>query len=127
MLMKFLQRGAVALFLLVLTAFVGLKIYLRVGVDRVPPVILCDSPVVEVGIGASDADLLRGVTAVDDRDGDVTGDIMIKGVSQLITADTAKITYIAFDSSNNMSTASRTIHYTDYERPRFALSAPLIL
>lgn len=124
--MKLLQRGTVALFILVLAGYIGLNLYVSRSVDRTPPVITCSSEVVEVRVGASDAALLEGVCASDDRDGDLTGEIMIKGVSQLITADTAKVTYIVFDSSNNMSTASRTVRYTNYEKPRFALDRPLI-
>lgn len=124
--MKLLQRGTVALFILVLAAFVGLNLYLRVSVDRTPPVITCDSEVVEIRRGADESALLKGVTATDDTDGDVTDSILIKGVSQLITADTAKVTYIAFDSSNNMSVKSRTVRYTNYEKPRFELKQPLI-
>ena len=123
--LRLLQRGTIALFILVTAVYASLTLYTHKNVDRTPPVITCDSDVVEVRVGASDSSLLQGVTAVDDRDGDVTDDIMIKGVSQLITADTAKVTYIAFDSSNNMSTASRTVHYTNYEKPRFALKQPL--
>lgn len=124
--MKLLQRGTVALFLLILAAFVGLNLYLRMSVDRTPPVITCDSEVVEIRRSADESALLEGVTAMDDTDGDVTDSILIKGVSQLITADTAKVTYIAFDSSNNMSVKSRTVRYTNYEKPRFELSQPLI-
>lgn len=124
--MRILQRGIVALFLLTLLAFGGLKYYLYTSIDRIPPVITCDSDVVEVRVGAGEEALLAGVTARDNADGDVTGSIMIKGVSQLITADTAKVTYIAFDSSNNMATASRTVRYTNYEKPRFVLTQPMV-
>ena len=124
--LKVLQRITLFVFAATLAAFVGLKIYTDRMVDRTPPVISFDSDIVEVGMGAAESTLLAGVTAWDDRDGDVTGEIMIKGVSQLITADSAKITYIAFDSSNNMSTASRTVRYTNYEKPRFTLTSPLI-
>lgn len=124
--LKLLQRITMLVFAVTLLAFVGLKLYTIRMVDRTPPVIVFDSDVVEVGVGAADDVLLAGVTATDDRDGDITDDIMIKGVSQLITADCAKVTYIAFDSANNMTTASRTVRYTDYEKPRFALTSPLI-
>ena len=122
---KLLQRGTVAVFLLTLAAFVGLKFYTARYVDTTPPVITFDSDVLEVEVGAAEEALLAGVTAADDRDGDLTDEIMIKGISHLITADSAKITYIAFDSSNNMSTATRTLRYTDYEKPRFDLRQPL--
>lgn len=124
--MRLLQRCTVALFVLVLLAYAGLTIYTHTSVDRVPPVITCDSDVVEVRVGAPDSAFLKGVTASDNKDGDLTGEVMIKGITQLITGNTAKITYIAFDSSNNMTTATRTVRYTNYEKPRFALDRPLI-
>lgn len=124
--MRFLQRGTIALFVLVLLAYAGLTIYTRQNVDQVAPVITCDSDVVEVRVGAAESAFLAGVTASDNKDGDLTDQVMIKGITQLITADTAKITYIVFDSSNNMTTASRTVRYTNYEKPRFALERPLL-
>ena len=124
--MRILQRVTVALFVVVAVAFIGTKVYISRMVDRVPPVITCESDVVEVPVGAAEYQLLSGVTATDERDGDLTGEIMIKGISQLITADTAKITYIVFDEANNMATAQRAVHYTDYEKPKISLTAPLM-
>ena len=124
--LRLLQRGTAAVFILVLAVWAGLRVYSIKNVDNTPPVITCDSEVVEVRVGAGESALLKGVTAHDDRDGDLTDEIMIKGVSQLITADTAKVTYIAFDSSNNMATASRTVRYTNYEKPRFVLTQPMV-
>ena len=124
--LRLLRRATFVVFILVLALWAGLRFYSTRYVDSTPPVITCDSDVVEVRVGAGESALLKGVTAHDDRDGDLTDEIMIKGVSQLITADTAKVTYIAFDSSNNMTTASRTVRYTNYEKPRFALQEPLV-
>lgn len=124
--MKLLQRGTILLFILVLAAFVGVKFYVSRTVDSTPPVISYDSDVIEVPVGVSRSRLLQGVTASDNRDGDLTGEIMVKGITNLIGADTARVTYIVFDSSNNMSTASRTVRYTNYEKPRFSLKTPLV-
>lgn len=124
--MKLLQRTTLALFAAVLLAFTAMKLYYAFSVDRTPPVITCDSQVVEMRVGEGEKTLLRGVTASDDTDGDLTGQVMIKGVTQLITADTAKVTYIVFDSANNMATASRTVRYLDYEKPRFSLSKAMV-
>ena len=124
--MKLLQRGTILLFILVLAAFAGMKVYISNTVDRVPPVISYDSDVIEVPVGVSRSRLLQGVTAMDDRDGDLSGQIMVKGITNLIGADTAKVTYIVFDAANNMTTASRTVRYTNYEKPQFSLTAPLV-
>ena len=73
-----------------------------------------------------DSALLDGVCASDDRDGDLTGQVLIRSVSQFTGENTALVSYIVFDSSDNMSTASRSVVYTDYTPPRFALSEPLV-
>ena len=124
--MRILQRVTIALFALVTLIFAGTKLYTAVAVDRTPPVFTCDSDVLSIPVGAPEQQLLQGMTATDDRDGDLTGQIMVKGVTQLITADTAKITYIVFDSSNNMATFQRTLQYTNYKKPQFALQQPLV-
>ncbi len=124
--MKLLQRITVILFVLSLLACVGSTYYNRKYVDRTPPVIRCDMDTLDISVKHTDKDLLKGVTATDDRDGDITDSILIKGVTHLITKDTAQISYIVFDSSNNMASYQRTLHYTDYEKPQFSLSKPLV-
>ena len=80
----------------------------------------------EVSVRNTEQAALKGVTATDNRDGDLTDDIIIQGITQPITDDTAKITYAVFDSANNMSTYQRTIRYTDHKKPHFSMTKPLI-
>ena len=121
-----MQRVILALFILTLLAFCGLRIYRRLTVDVTPPVITCSTDSIDVSVTAGDEALLQGVMASDDRDGDLTDQILIKGVSPSLTDSSAQVTYIVFDSANNMATVTRTVRYTDYEAPRFALSQPLV-
>lgn len=123
---RIMQRLLLGLFVLVLLAFVGLKVYRAIAVDVTPPVISCDSDTLAISVTAGEEALLQGVSARDDRDGDLTDGIMIKGVSTLQADGSAQVTYIVFDSSNNMATMQRSIRYTDYRLPRFALSQPLV-
>ena len=88
--------------------------------------ITCSSDSIDVSVTAGEEALLQGVMASDDRDGDLTDQILIKGVSPSLTDSSAQVTYIVFDSANNMATVTRTVRYTDYEAPRFALSQPLV-
>ena len=62
--------------------------------------------------------------ASDDRDGDLTDQILIKGVSPSLTDSSAQVTYIVFDSANNMATVTRTVRYTDYEAPASPCLSP---
>lgn len=121
-----MQRLIAALFILVLLAFCGLRIYRRLTVDVTPPVITCSTDSIDVSVTAGEEALLQGVMASDDRDGDLTDQILIKGVSPSLTDSSAQVTYIVFDSANNMASVTRTVRYTDYEAPRFALSRPLV-
>ena len=100
--------------------------YRQESVDDTPPVLTCTEEVLEVSVNASQGELLRGITAWDDRDGDLTGEIMVDHISTLISANTAKITYVVFDHADNASKLTRTVAYTDYEAPKFSLSQPLI-
>lgn len=124
--MRIVERLTVLLFVLVLAAYGGLKIRKAFVLDTESPVIAFDTDVLEISVKDGPAALLNGVTASDDRDGDLTDKVMVSGVTQLLTADTAKVTYIVADGANNMASKVRTVRYTDYTRPRFYLTAPLL-
>ncbi len=124
--MKYLQRITIAMFLAMLLIYAGTKLYTATALDTTPPMIQYTDSLVEVSVQDPESALLRGITAVDNEDGDLSDQVMVTSVSQLITADTARVYYIVFDSSDNMATASRTVRYTDYEKPKFRLTKPLV-
>lgn len=93
---------------------------------HVPPVLKCDSDTLEVSVYDDVSTYLTGVTASDQQDGDLTGQIRISGVSKMISDGTAKVTYLVFDSDHNMASLTRFLHYTDYRSPRFSITEPLI-
>lgn len=97
--------------------------------DRtIGPTIKCSDTILEIQSSDSTAVLRQGVTAYDLQDGDLTDRIIIAGVSKLISNDTAKVTYLVFDSDNNMHSFVRRIRYTDYHKPYFTVdpNMPLI-
>ncbi len=89
------------------------------------PVIHCPEGIHEVSVFADDAALLAGVTAEDAQDGDLTGEVIVGGISQLIGGNTAKVTLLVFDQDDNMASWIREICYTDYRRPAIGLTEPL--
>ena len=93
--------------------------------DVVPPEIRMDADVITVSAADGDEALLRGVTATDNRDGDITGAVLVDGVSQLTGPNAARVRYIVFDAAENAATASRTVVYSDYEAPRVSILQPL--
>ena len=94
-------------------------------IDKTPPEIAFDSDTIAVSVSDDSSALLAGVTARDDTDGDLTGQVMVRSVSQFVSDNTALVSYIVFDSADNMATASRNVTYNDYQPPHFALSEPL--
>ncbi len=125
--MRLLQRIIILLFVLAVLLYGGTRFYNTKYVDRVAPVIgFSDNEELQVSIHAPKEEFLKNVFATDNRDGDLSGQIMVKSVSPLISSDTAKVYYVVFDKANNMGTASRIIRYTDYEKPEFSLDKALI-
>ena len=105
----------------------GLAIYYtQFFKDTVSPEFSLDSDVIEVGVDEGDEALLRGVTATDNRDGDITDRIIVDGVSQLTGPNTARVRYYVFDKAENLAAASRTVRYTDYSSPRISITQPLV-
>lgn len=93
--------------------------------DHTPPVITCGQDSISVSVEADDAELLAGVTAEDDKDGDITASIRISALSHFIEKGKRTVTYIVFDKANQAGTAQRTLLYTDYVSPRIYLTEPL--
>ena len=106
-------------------AFAAYFVLSRQAVDHTAPEISFLNEEIEVSVSVTEAELLSGVTARDSRDGDVTGSLVVEGISELAQDHTATVTYAAFDKAGNVAKARRTLRYTDYESPRFSLSAPL--
>lgn len=123
--MNMLRLGILALFVLTVILFAAVKIK-DAMTDDTPPVIHAAADLLEVSVTDGEDKLLQGMTATDRQDGDLTDKLMVAGISQLITEDTAKVTYVVFDSDGNMHSYVRKIRYTDYRRPHFRLTAPLV-
>lgn len=124
--MRTLKTILIICLVLVTAAFAAGQVYSRVVTDTVPPVITLDSDSITVSVEDGRDALLRGVTASDAKDGDLTGQIIVSGVSKLISNNTAKVSYMVFDKAGNMASATRYVVYSDYHRPRFMLITPLV-
>lgn len=123
--MRVLRISSILCFLVALLAFGAGQIYTRFFCDQTPPVVTCDQSTVQISVEDPPETLLSHVSAVDDRDGDISDAVLLGGISKLISDNTAKATFYAFDTAGNMATASCYVQYTDYHKPTFKLSAPL--
>lgn len=97
----------------------------RMVEDHTPPTISCKGDSIEVSVTAEESELLKGVKAKDDKDGDITKSVRISSMSHFIEKGKRTVTYIVFDKANQAGTAQRTLVYTDYTSPKIHLTKPL--
>lgn len=76
---------------------------------------------------SDDADkLMQGLTATDDRDGDLTDRILVERVSRFSEPGVCQVSYVVFDSNHNFCRYQRKVVYEDYVSPRLQLEEPLL-
>ena len=124
--MRAIKRILIILLVLMTGGYIFTAIYQGSADRKVAPVISCPEGVLEVSASDPESALLQGVTAFDEQDGDLTNRVILGGVSKLISNDTAKVTLLVFDSDDNMASCTRRIRYTDYHRPTFSVTEPLV-
>lgn len=115
----------VLLILLCLAVFYGYRAYDRMRTDTKAPEIQMDEQIPEVSVGDPKSALLQGITATDKTDGDVTASLVVESITLLDSEGNLQVTCAAFDSAGNVAKAQRQAKCSDYESPRFTLSAPL--
>ena len=123
--MKKKQWIYVALILLCAAAFVGYRMVNQLRADTKPPQISFSGPL-SISVGDGEDAMFQGVTAKDDRDGNVTDSLVVESITMSDPEKPAKMIYAAFDSAGNVTKAERELTFTDYVSPRFGLTEPLI-
>ncbi len=119
-------RIVIVLFSLAVFAVYGVnRVREAMTSDYVAPVIHAEYDAIQSSVAVTDKDLLTGMNATDNIDGDVTDSLVVVSKSKFITRGTRRINYAAFDKNNNVGVYERMLTYTDYSVPRFALSQPL--
>ena len=101
--------------------FIGEKI----GTDRTYPVITVEEEMIEVSLKATDEELLKGVTAYDEKDKDLTDRIIIESISRFTEQGVSKVIYAVCDNDNNVAKATRMIKFKGYEPPKFKVTGNL--
>lgn len=118
----------VNIFLLLILAaamvlFSGYLLWIHGNLDTIGPVFSVEEGILEISVRDPAEALLQGITAVDERDGDVTEGILVESVYGISDENLTTVTYAAFDSAGNVSKFQRQVRYTDYREPRFELYA----
>lgn len=116
------QCGLLALTLLVFGGYLTVR---HSRLDLTGPEISIEEGVLELSVSDDRELYFQGVTAQDDRDGDVTDLIILESVYGVTADQQVTVTYAAFDRSGNVTKATRQIRFTDYHGPRFSLKRAL--
>lgn len=103
------KRILVALMAGITVIIVGICMVLLLGRDKTPPEITFSDDTFVYKQGMSRDDLLSGVTASDNKDGDVTDQIIVENVAISQDGATADITYVVTDSSKNVTKKVREV------------------
>lgn len=124
--MKKINWLCIVLILICLAGFWGYRTLDQQRTDTTAPKIQMDAQILQVSVQDPTSALLQGVTASDDTDGDVTGSLVVESIRMADSDGTVNVRYAAFDKAGNVAKAVRQVRYTDYKRPKFSLSSPLL-
>ncbi len=122
--LRVLRIAVVVIFIITSVVFAFFFISEKLNTDTTIPVITIEEDMLEVGFDADDEDLLKGVTAYDEKDKDITDKIIIESVSKFIEDGVCRVTYAVCDNDNNVASATRKIRYKNYVPPKITLNAP---
>lgn len=123
--MRIMRVAIVILFVLTSIAFAGVYVHQKSTLDNTLPQITLDTDYIEVSCNATNEDFLKGVTATDKKDGDLTDKVIVESVSRFIEPGVCEVKYAVCDSNNHVARATRRVRYKDYEAPKFTLDASL--
>ncbi len=123
--MRRLKITMTLLFLLSAVLLAVSTIWTVMSEDRTLIEIDCPSIPLTVSVYEDESQLLAGVTAKDEKDGDLTDQVFVKEIGKSGLDGRTTVTYAVVDSDNHVATATRELRYTDYQAPRFSLSQAL--
>lgn len=124
--MRIVRIVVFALFAISVALFGYYEVDKLVKTDDTMPVITGPKEVLEVSCNYTEKELLSGLKASDEKDGDLTSEIVVGNISHFVKKGISKVTYVVFDSSNHPAKFQREVKFTDYHSPRFALTKPLV-
>lgn len=97
----------------------------NISADKTYPTITVEETTLEVKPGVTDEELLKGVTAYDLKDGDISDKIIIESVSKFTEKGICIVTYAVCDNDHHVATATRKIKYKGYKPPVFYMNSSL--
>ena len=125
--MRYTKYGIIVIFVIVTMIFTFNLYKNKKVTDGTMPEIQFSSEQIKVSVKATKEELLQGVIAKDEKDGDLTNSVIIESISKFVDKKKhiANITYVVADSDNNVVKKTRKVKFIDYKSPEFTLSQPL--
>ena len=116
---KYVHIAMVLLLIIILVILFSIYYYhTQIATNKNYPVIeFTDEYETEISVQVTEMDLLKGVRAFDAEDNDLTANIAIEQMSNLIKGNRREIVYVVSDSDNNVTKITKEIQYTDYKPP----------
>lgn len=94
--------------------------------DLAAPQLTADTDVVEVPCAYTRQDLMKGIRAWDEEDGDLTDEVVLSTLSRFLEDGVCNLTYVVFDDADQAASLTRKVRFVDYHAPRFTLTTPLV-
>lgn len=112
------------IFIITVAGYGAFSVYEKKHADQTRPVIEMDSPSIVISVKDEENAIFRGMTAYDEKDGDVSENFIVENLSNFYEKG-KRTAYIAvFDYDNHVNKITRDVIYADYEEPVFELAAP---
>lgn len=108
---KEMKKGIIAIMVILCLGLMGFVGFMKFSEDNTPPEIQFQDNEIVYTAGDSYDGLLDGVTATDNKDGDVTESLVVESVYPNEDGQTATIVYVARDSRNNVGKANKVVTY----------------
>ncbi len=124
--LKVLRIVTIVLFVVAVGLFAVFYVHEKKTTDLTYPEIKIEEEMLEVSISATEEDFLKGVTAYDAKDGDITEKVVVESISQFLEEGVCKITYAVCDNDKHVVKNSRHIEYVDYTPPKFTMNRSLV-
>ncbi|MBP9988925.1 MAG: hypothetical protein KBT46_05435 [Ruminococcus sp.] len=112
-------------FVIVAVAFAFFTINEKLKTDDTYPVITAENDMLMLSVNSSQKDMLKGITAYDEKDGDLTDKVIVETVSKFIQPGICEVTYAVCDSDKHVSSLTSKIKYIDYTKPKFSMNRSL--
>lgn len=123
--MRYLRLAVVLLFLISVGG-VAYTVHTISTRDVTSPVITAEYDEIHMSVNDNQEILFDGLSAIDDRDGDITDQIILERISRFSEIGVCQVSFVVFDKENNLGRYQRTLYYDDYTAPRLHFDKPML-